>query len=211
MAGDVSTIPTLHIDQWIAEAQRGSGEALGRLLQACRDYLLVIAHDELRHDLRAKAGASDLVQETFLDAQRGFGRFRGQTEAELLAWLRQILVCHLVNLRRQYCVAAKRNVRRELPLAHDGADSTSGRSMPPATSLTPSWHAVKREEVELVELAVERLPDDYRQIIRLVNREHQSFAEAATAMHRSADAARRLWGRAIEKLAAALEAHHERP
>ncbi len=33
---------------------------------------------------------ADVVQETFLEAHRSFPRFRGSTEAEFLAWLRQV-------------------------------------------------------------------------------------------------------------------------
>src|SRR5947209_3557782 len=72
--------------QWLAAARTGSADALGRLLEACRGYLLLIGQRELDPALRAKGGASDLVQQTFLEAQRDFARFRGATEADLLAW-----------------------------------------------------------------------------------------------------------------------------
>src|SRR5262245_58290664 len=75
--------------RWLSDARAGSPEALGAVLEACRGYLLLIAQGELSPDLRAKAGASDLVQQTFLDAQRDFGRFRGESVAELRAWLRR--------------------------------------------------------------------------------------------------------------------------
>ena len=53
----------------LAAARTGSSEALGQALQACRGYLLLLAERELDPDLRAKGGASDVVQETFLEAQ----------------------------------------------------------------------------------------------------------------------------------------------
>src|SRR5262245_40328741 len=54
----------------LAMARAGEGEALGRVLDSCRGYLLMIARQELDAGLQAKGGASDLVQETFVDAQR---------------------------------------------------------------------------------------------------------------------------------------------
>jgi DNA-directed RNA polymerase specialized sigma24 family protein len=57
---------------------------------------------------------------------------------------------------------------------------------------------------------MQRLPADHQRIITLVSRQHRSFAEAGSEMGRSADAARRLWGRAIEKLAAELKVDHDR-
>jgi RNA polymerase sigma-70 factor (ECF subfamily) len=73
------------VARYLPEARAGSPEALGRALEGCRLYLLALAERELDAGLRAKGGASDLVQETFLEAQRDFARFRGDSEAELLA------------------------------------------------------------------------------------------------------------------------------
>src|ERR1700730_12825101 len=78
--------------QWLPAARSGSLEALGRVLEACRDYLLLVANKELDPKLQAKGGASDLVQQTFLEAQRDFARFRGDSEDELLAWMRHLLL-----------------------------------------------------------------------------------------------------------------------
>ena len=65
-------------------AARGDGS----WFEACRTYLLLVANRELPSDVRPKVGASDLVQDTFLDCHRSFGLFKGDTEAGLLAWLR---------------------------------------------------------------------------------------------------------------------------
>src|SRR4051812_48306071 len=97
------------------EASRaGDSHLLGQLLDAYRPYLLQIANEELNSDLQGKAGGSDLVQQTFLEANRDIAGFRGKTEAELTAWLRQILLHNLANLRRQFGVRTKRDVSREV-------------------------------------------------------------------------------------------------
>ena len=89
-------------DPDIPAARAGSKEAIGGALEACRGYLLGIAERELDADLRAKGGASDLVQDTFLEAQRDFAGFRGETQADLLAWLRRLLLNNLANFARTY-------------------------------------------------------------------------------------------------------------
>ena len=71
---------------WIEQARLGSREALGLLLDKCRNYLLAVAHGAHNAQLQSKAGSSDLVQETFFQAQRNFAGFTGTSEAELLAW-----------------------------------------------------------------------------------------------------------------------------
>src|SRR6516164_8048548 len=100
----------------LSAARTGSAEALGEALEACRGYLLLIARRELGPDLQAKAGASDLVQQTFLEAQRDFAGFHGDTKAELLAWLRRLLLNNLANFARDYRETAKRHIGREVRL-----------------------------------------------------------------------------------------------
>src|SRR5437879_7391033 len=107
-------------------AQTGSREALGQALEACRGYLLVIAEQELAPELRAKGGASDLVQQTFLDAQRDFAVFRGSSEAELRSWLRRILLDNLANFHRRYRQTAKRWIGHEVAL-EPGSSSDAPR------------------------------------------------------------------------------------
>src|SRR5215472_17901427 len=103
--------------QWLADARGGSREALGEALQACRDYLLLVANKELDPGLQAKGGASDLVQQTFLEAQRDFDQFHGNSEAELLAWLRHLLMNNLADFSRSFRQTAKRGIEREMSLA----------------------------------------------------------------------------------------------
>jgi RNA polymerase sigma-70 factor, ECF subfamily len=52
-------------------------------LHTCRTYLLLVANREMGNDLKSKEGASDVVQETLLQAHRDWGKFFGRTEAEL--------------------------------------------------------------------------------------------------------------------------------
>src|SRR5262245_56759774 len=100
------------VERQIHDAQGGSPVALGWLLDGCRQYLLLVAHEQLDPDLRDKLGPSDVVQETFLEAQRDFRRFQGQTEQELLAWLRRILLNNLADARRRYRRGGKRDIAR---------------------------------------------------------------------------------------------------
>lgn len=189
------------LQQLFAEAHAGSDQAIGELLEGCRQYLLLVANEELDPQLQAKIGASDLVQETFLDAHRTFDRFHGHSERELLAWLRQILRYNLATLQRRYRQTQSRQVQREVPLEtldriQDQVDSACG---------TPSGHAIRQEELEAFQAALERLPELYRQVILLRHRDQCAFDEIGRQTGRSTDAARMLWWRAFERLAEELE------
>jgi RNA polymerase sigma-70 factor, ECF subfamily len=188
----------------LAAAHAGSREALGRALEACRAYLLRVAREGIPGDLQAKGGASDLVQETFLEAQRDFAHFQGKTEAELLAWLRCLLLNNVANFARGYRETGKRQVSREVSLEHPDSSSVGDIDLQ-ANTATPSMEAMAREKAEAVERALKRLPEDYRRVIALRNQDRREFDDIARLMERSADAARRLWSRAIERLQQELE------
>jgi RNA polymerase sigma-70 factor (ECF subfamily) len=194
----------------IAAARAGSSEALGELLEAWREYLLLLANQELDSVLCPKGGASDLVQETFLEAQRDIGRFAGSTTGEWVGWLRTILEHNAANFRRCYLATEKRDVTREVPFgAGDDHRSIRGVQLV-ADTQTPSACAVAGEQVWRLEQALTRLPEMQRRVIELRYRDGKAFAEIGRLMDRSPEAARKLWSRAIKRLASEIDGHHER-
>jgi RNA polymerase sigma-70 factor (ECF subfamily) len=193
---------------WITEARNGSADALGHLLETCRQYLLLVANKELTPGLQAKVGASDVVQETFLKAQRHFDCFHGGTEAELLAWLRRILLNNLANITRHYHQTAKRAVRSEITLPERMLIDLANAGGDPISS--PSRQAIAREEDGALQRALQELPAHYRQVIVWRNWENRSFAEIGQELGRTPPAARKLWARAIEQLHLLVEAHESR-
>jgi RNA polymerase sigma-70 factor (ECF subfamily) len=175
----------------------GSVEALGALLEQFRPYLLLIANEELDSEVRAKGGGSDLVQESFLEAQRGIGNFQGASAGELLAWLRQILLRNVADFTRRYREAAARRVDREQVLV--SPDDSLGTAVV-ANEPSPSELASAGERAQLLFAAIQRLPDDQRRAVLLRYQGNLSFEEIGATLNRSADAARKLWFRAVENL-----------
>ena len=78
-------------DLLLTRARLGDRDALGTMIDEYRAYLGLLARVPLRPDLRAKLDDSDVVQETCLQAHQSFDQFQATTEAEFMAWLRQIL------------------------------------------------------------------------------------------------------------------------
>jgi RNA polymerase sigma-70 factor, ECF subfamily len=194
------------VEKSIVSARDGSFTALGQLLDHYRDYLLQVANDELRSDLAVKVAPSDLVQETFLQAARRFPKFRGQSEAELRAWLRKILINKLHDANRHYCERQKREISREVRFDdHDGraaqlADLENQQAQ-------PREQLIQSERSARVQTAVAKLPESYRQVIELRHFERLSLQEIAERMNRSPEAARKLWCRAVERLICELAEH----
>jgi len=190
---------------WLSAARSGSKDALGRALEACRRYLLGVARYEIDVRLKAKVGLSDLVQDTFLEAQRAFTTFRGHSEVDLRAWLRRLLQHQASKLGRRYRTTQKRALARE-----SMAGFAIGQlEISSAETPTPSVELIAEEQLQRLFQAVEKLPDDYRRVIRMRYVERISFEEIGRRMQRSGNAARLLWLRAIERIKQELESSDE--
>jgi RNA polymerase sigma-70 factor (ECF subfamily) len=194
---------SLSLSQLLEQARQGDMAAQDRLFATCRNYLAIVARAEVGSWLQAKVDASDLVQQTMLDAHRGLANFRGRTEAEWLGWLRQILSHNAADFVRHYGQTAKRQAGREVRLAP--ADSQQSRPAgfePAASGETPSEVLVRHElELQLAD-AIASLSDDYQEVIVLRNLERLPFDEVARRMGRSRPAVQMLWMRAIRALQA---------
>ncbi len=185
---------SVELETWIESARCGNRDALGQALIAFRDYLLLVANEELGQALQAKAGASDLVQETFIRAQRGFDNYRGRSASEWRAWLRTILIRHLANERRQFETTRKRQIHREVSLFAGPRFDSEDRDE------SPSRELARRERADALIEAVSRLPEHYREVVVWHHREKLGFEEIGRRRGISADAARKLWSRALLRL-----------
>jgi RNA polymerase sigma-70 factor (ECF subfamily) len=192
-------------ESMLTQARAGSGQVLGELLELYRNYLKLLARLQIDRRLQGKFDASDLVQETFMEAHRDFGQFRGTTEPELVVWLRRILAGNLANLVRHYRGTQRRDVRLECELVAEMDQSfmafDSGLL---AGHSSPSHAASRREQAVLLADALGRLPREYREAIILRHLEGLSFPEVACRMGRSQDSVKKLWARGLAQLRGVL-------
>lgn len=191
----------------LAAARDGSESKLGELLERTRQYLLLVANRSLDRELRQKQAASDLVQETFLEARRSFAEFRGLSDAELFAWLCRILENKHHDAVRRFRRAAMRDIGREQSI-DDSAAALDNMVVDPAQS--PSAVAAAREHAAELHAALSRLSDDDQQVIHLRSFERLTFVEVAQQLRCSPGAVRKRWVRAIARLEQELTAAHER-
>jgi RNA polymerase sigma-70 factor (ECF subfamily) len=199
MAAEVNLVELLE------KAKHHDKEALGTLAELYCSYLTLLARTQIGRRLQGKADAADLVQETFLQVHQHIGGFRGTSEAEFLAWLRTILAGILSNHVRRYLGTKQRDARLEQALAVE-LDDTSGMLQQGlvANVSTPSRHATKREALLILADALERLPEDYRQVIMLRHLEGLQFADVAARMGKTVPSVQNLWVRALAKLKQAV-------
>lgn len=195
------------VDEWIKRAKSGDRSALSSAMEAYRDYLLLAATAEIEGWMRCKVGASDIVQQTLLEAYAGFDGFQGQNARQFFAWLVRIMRNHLVDVKRMY-FAHKRRTSREISL-----DSLDQRRVDWINRFrddtSPSEDCRRRSLQQTVARVMETLDEDERQVIVLRHQESLRFREIGLRMNRSPDAARMLWCRAVVKLERRLESYRD--
>lgn len=196
-------------DSLLRRARRGDEHALGELLAFYRNYLKLLARLQIDRRLQRKLDASDVVQDLLLHAHRAFATFRGETEAELVAWLRQILATCLAKYARHYRGTQRRSVKLERNLEQELNDTSRALDAKLIQQSTPSHSAMRREQGVMLANALAHLPDDYREAVVLRYLEGLSFPEIAERMGRSVDSVRKLWTRGLAQLRAAAEGINE--
>jgi RNA polymerase sigma-70 factor (ECF subfamily) len=198
------------VDRLLSGARLGDEQQLGNLLTLYRNYLTILATTQLDARLRRRISPSDLVQEAMLGATRDFAKFRGGSERELLAWLRQILINCLHHAYDAHVQAGRRDVRREVSL--DGMKGAMDRSVVRLAHVladkgpSPSEPTHERERAVAIADQLAKLKPDDRDVIVLRNLQGLSFEEVAERMGRKPGAVRMLWLRAIERFRQVYEA-----
>lgn len=181
-------------------AREGNTEARDELFDKCRNYVAFVARSQVESWLRQKVDASDLIQQTLLEAHRGFDQFRGKTEGEWLAWLKQILKHNAADFVRHYRGTAKRQARREVPIHGQTAGGSDFIREPADPGESPSQIVMQHEDEIRLADAMAKLTPDHQEVIMLRNIQRLPFDEVAERMGRSRPAVQMLWMRAIKKL-----------
>lgn len=195
------TTVALDVEHLIQAARAGDPGTLGDLLASYQNYLRLLARIEIGRRLQGKVDASDVVQETFLEAHRHFPNFQGHASGQFTQWLRAILAATLANTVRRYLGTQARDLRLERQLAADLDQSTCalGQMLVDPHS-SPSQQAIRGEQSLQVAEAMARLPEDYQAVLVLRHLEGLTFPQVAERMGRSVDSVEKLWLRGLTRL-----------
>ena len=179
-------------------------EATGddRPLEEYRDYLLLLARARLGGKLRAKLDASDVVQQTLLEADRDRAQLRGDDPAP---WLRKILARKILNAARDLG-RARRDAGRERSL-EAALDESSARleAFLASGESSPSLKARRNERLGQLARALAELPDDQREAVVLRHLQGRALAEIGEVMGRTPAAVAGLLHRGLDRLRSLLQ------
>lgn len=185
----------------LAAARAGNRAARGQLLDFYRAYLILLARLEIDRRLQGKADPADLVQETFLEADRYFAQLRGDTEKEFLSWLCQVLLANLSSLMRCCLVTQAGDGSLENTLAEqlDTSSPLLDRSRI-ARQKSSGQQVIPRDQLVLLADALEPLPEAYREVIILRHLERLTFSQVARRMGSTVESTKKLWACALARL-----------
>jgi RNA polymerase sigma-70 factor (ECF subfamily) len=186
----------------IVRARAGDAQAISALIEQYRPYLRLLARLHVGKQLQSKLDGSDLVQEACLQAINSIEQFRGSSERELTAWLRQILTNAAINTRRHFA-AQRRDIENEQRQHFDQSSQMLDKKFrDPGPS--PSQRAVERENAVLLANALERLTNAQREVIILREFEGLKVVEIAKRMDRTEKSIQSLWARGVIALRALM-------
>jgi RNA polymerase sigma-70 factor (ECF subfamily) len=169
-------------------------------LERYRDYLRLLARLQLDPRLRARVDASDVVQQTFLQAHQALAEFRGKTEPELAAWLRQVLARNLAHAVRDHGRDC-RDVDRERSLAAAvEASSVRLEGWLASQQSSPSQRAQRNEQILRLAQVLTNLPEAQREAVVLHYWQDWTTVEIGRHLGRSPAAVAGLLKRGLKEL-----------
>jgi RNA polymerase sigma-70 factor (ECF subfamily) len=177
----------------------GDRQALGELLEDYQAYLIVLAQRYLDPRLRGRLDPADIVQVTFLEAQRDLADFRGQRIEELLGWLRNILRHNISSAHQNHLAAQKRSAGRE-QANHQADDRPALTDLASSETTSPSQRLMRDEAAVHLANCLQTLPESQREAIRLRYVEGQSLKEISQRMDKSEMAVAGLLKRGLQTL-----------
>jgi len=184
----------------------GDEDALRTLLEAHEPNMLARIRRQLHPGLNSKIDPEDVLQEAYLVVYRRAPSFAGRRDGSFTLWLTRIVDFKLREAMRSYLDVSRRDVRRER-----GRGARPNTSRFRAVEPSPSQVAMGEELADQAKRALERLPDDYRSVLRLAQVEGTDLREVASGMGRSYDATKKLYGRAIKRFRFLLDEEAKRP
>ena len=184
----------------VERARAGDRRALEDLVVLHLPALRAFVRVQAGRELRDKESCSDLVQSACREVLADLSAFEYREEAAFRRWLFRAAERKILD-RARFHGREKRDAKREQALPA----SASGLLDCYASFCTPSEVAVAREEEERIESAMEKLPETYREVLRLRHLLGLSNAEIAAEIGRTPEYARMLLGRARHRLGELLE------
>ena len=160
-----------------------------------RERLLSVIYLRMGANLRVRLDPEDVLQEVAIEAVNSWKTLSDEQNAG--AWLVTLARRKIARILRDQLGVAARDPRREHAIKTDLplSDRRSG----------PVTHADRRDRLELLSRAIERLSEDHREVIMLMKIEGLPAKEVGERMERTENAVHLLLSRALKRLSEELK------
>jgi RNA polymerase sigma-70 factor (ECF subfamily) len=189
--------------QLVERASQGDEDAWHQLVTAHRPRLRQMVALRLDRRLSGRIDASDVVQDSLVDAARRLPEYAKNPAMPFFVWLRFIAGERLLDQHRRHLGAQARDAGREISLYH-GAFPEAPTADLAARLLgrlsTPSHAAMRIEQTIRLQEALNSLEPIDREILALRHFEQLSNREAAEVLCLDSSAASKRYGRALLRL-----------
>ena len=173
----------------------GDRSALGTLWDFYRPRLKRMVHVHLDSRLAARVDASDVVQDTYLDAQKKLPSYLEDPKVAFYVWLRVLAHDRLAKIHRQHLGTQCRAADREVQLPADASAVLASQIA--AHGPSPSQSLREGELIDKIQRALHQLPPDDREIVLMRHFEEMTNGEVAQALGLTNSAATMRYGRAL--------------
>lgn len=187
-------------DELVPRAVSGDRKALSSLLDRCGDQIARRLGGEIGQQWRSVLDVEDVMQVTFVEAFLQIGKFTGSDARSFSAWLGRIAQNNLRDAIRELQCAKRPQPAKRVHSAPTRDSHTTLIERVGGSISTPSHKAARIEGKELLEAALQRLPEDYANVLRLYDLEGLSGPEVAERMGRRRGAVHMLRARALARL-----------
>ena len=185
-----------------------SDRRLAQSLEKFRPVLVTLAEALIAPAFRGSLEASDIVQQTLLEAGTGTQEAESiidQGDGAFFAWLRQALRNNVLDAVK-HLTAQKNDVRRNVSVSVLEESFVRLDQVVAADDTSPSQVVQRNEQVEVMLAAMQDLPANQRMALVLKHLRGQSLQEVAEALGLSESAVAGLLHRGRQQLAKRLEA-----
>lgn len=198
--------PSQKTQELVVLAKDGDKSALNQLYRVYGERVRWMMRLRMGRELRSQMDSMDLVQDTLIHALSGLDDFTYKNEGDFVRWLSKIAENSLRdNLDKLH--AGKRDIRREVPLGGYGPTTAGGyvATPGPIEATTPSVIMSRKEDLNKLEKAIDKLRPEYKEVIVLAKIEELSYSQIGNRLSKSTGAVKMLVSRAIVALASAFE------
>ena len=197
------------IDTLVDQVIHGDHRALGILFHHHRQRLWRIVNFRLDQRLLGRVDADDVLQESYLAAEKRLEHFLHDSPESFFIWLRLIVNQTMIDVHRRHLGTQSRDASRERQV--------SGGWTPESTSFSLSHHllghmtsptqaALRAELSTQLNVALETMGDLDREVLARRHFEELTNSETAKALDLSEQAASLRYVRALGRLRKILEA-----